>query len=106
MVGPFHLMTTQSKHTPGPWVVDERLDGDAPGTWVDTKQGTPIAFVSEHVGEAQAGENAKAISLLPDILEALRSLTFETSHYLHGTGDNARHVDNALANALLTLDRL
>lgn len=58
----------ETRHTPGPWVVDEGLHGSI-GVWA----GDRLIAGMEYRGE-QPRKDATLIASAPELLEALRSL--------------------------------
>ena len=83
-----------SKHTPGPWVVNEDSDG---ALYVATKSaGIFIAQVSEP-GEVGPEADAHLIKASPDMLEALEEASM-TLAGLYG-GGNTTLADVRLASA-------
>ena len=49
--------------------------------------------------------NAHLIAAAPDLLAVLKSLVFETSHFVHGDGTNGAIVANELRNAIATIGK-
>jgi hypothetical protein len=72
-------MTTQTKHTPGPWSVTESFCNNACNRLV-VKRKTWGGEVVADLGEAPDASraNARLIAAAPDLLEALRGLLRET----------------------------
>jgi len=74
----------ESKHTPGPWIVDEVLDVHqfdknevANVRLIHSKQGD-VAYVAYHSRDGDCGEreaNAALIAAAPALLEALEQVT-------------------------------
>lgn len=71
-----------SKHTPGPWLVGEHrigLDGDASEIDVVSKgdsHGDHSICTVDEAWEGCIEANARLISAAPDMLEALKKMTF------------------------------
>lgn len=57
--------TTDTAHTPGPWIDD----GDH--GYINMPDGTPIAQVFDNPGEEESEYNARLIAAAPDMLVAL-----------------------------------
>ena len=67
-----------TKHTPGPWNIDEKLEGQ---TCITSKQHDSFAepiicrvFDSSHVPLHEQEANARLIAAAPELLEALLAL--------------------------------
>lgn len=94
------MKTHTHTHTPGPWRIDGKTRfGDymiAAGESVRT---------CEFIAKTQDEENARLIAAAPDLLAVLKSLVFETSHFLHGDGKNGAFVANELRNAFFAIHK-
>ena len=69
-----------SKHTPGPWVIQETNFAQQKNVYAQADK-PPIATVYGSTGENEA--NARLIAAAPEMLEALRNLLDETMHATH-----------------------
>ena len=49
--------------------------------------------------------NARLIASAPELLAILKSLAFETSHFIHGDGKNGAFVANELKNAIAAISK-
>jgi hypothetical protein len=91
-------MNTQ-KNTPGPWTIDEKLEGQ---TCITSKQHVSFAEPiicrvsdSSHVPLSEQDANAHLIAAAPDMLQALLVLR----SYFEGK----EHIPNALAPAIAAI---
>ena len=99
-------MTTETKHTPGPWHIAPRKPGNA---YRITQSETPqtgalvIADLScgAHRPDAEQAANARLIAAVPDLLEALKGLFRECAmvHKCWGDSDNTKEADAAIESA-------
>lgn len=69
-----------TKHTPGPWVIDERYDGcvyssDDTGSIVARCGGRGFEFVAREADEIKA--NAALVAAAPDMLAALKTVILD-----------------------------
>jgi len=104
-------MKIETTHTKGPWKVLENGKGKGQHC-VGTTSDAPIQAVicemnTKSVGTSDAIRlaNARLIAAAPDLLAVLKSLVFETSHFVHGDGKNGAIVANELRNALAAIHK-
>ena len=104
-------MKTETKHTQGPWKVLEHGKG-IKRHCVGTENTAPIQAViceidtkSLQTTDAIRLANARLIAAAPDMLAILKSLVFETSHFIHGDGKNGAIVANELKNAIAAISK-
>jgi hypothetical protein len=93
------MKTHTHTHTPGPWHY-------APGELVYGPLGETVAscrFVTNFKDTNVA--NMRLVASAPELLAVLKSLVFETSHFLHGDGKNGASVANELRNAISALSK-
>jgi hypothetical protein len=87
-------MSTQGKHTPGPW----EHDGDE----ITSTSGDYIATTAYGVSESQAEANARLIAAAPDLLDALREIAEvppESGRYREWMERAQRIAESAIAKA-------
>jgi hypothetical protein len=93
----------KTEHTQGPW---QRVS-DKPFLTAfckETDRPEIVATIYSHSEEVKEWEaNARLIAAAPDLLAVLKSLVFETSHFVHGDGTNGAIVANELRNAIATI---
>lgn len=89
-------------HTPGPWTATGH-DGKM-SVIIECKWGS-VAKVLPVGAQDQEKANACLIAAAPDLLAVLKSLVFETSHFLHGDGKNGAFVANELRNAFFAIHK-
>jgi hypothetical protein len=83
-------MSTQ-KHTPGPWHV-----GFKPGPIVYGLQGEQVANLFEPLIDAEENKaNARLIACAPELLEALKEMAEQFSHYCEHTED-AKEIETLI----------
>ena len=96
---------TTHTHTKGPWrahVAHANLVTHS--DFVCTESGLHVCDVASY-GESpdKRNANARLIAAAPDLLAVLKSLVFETSHFVHGDGTNGAIVANELRNAIAAI---
>ena len=105
---------TTHTHTPGPWTYYMTISDNGPVPQVQTvpigpvgaAYATVICTLSRTGQKSGVGEaNARLIAAAPDLLAVLKSLVFETSHFVHGYGTNGAIVANELRNALAAIHK-
>ncbi len=106
-------MSGQSKHTPGPWAVEDPMGADV-GFWIvqdglEARQWSCIAIVTDDedgtardeggrfIGRNEQRANARLIAAAPEMLEALR--TMEMAESLSEIEEALRVGQAALAKA-------
>ena len=102
-------MKTETKHThtQGPWRAhvahaDLRTHADI----VCTESGLHVCDVASYdESPDKRNANARLIAAAPDLLAALQSLVFHTSHFIHGDGKDGAIVANELRNAVFAIHK-
>jgi hypothetical protein len=70
-------MADTVKHTPGPWQIEGRYEGDLGALYLSTMHPMPIFELQPLVGSRDVHlANARLIAAAPDLLEALMELRF------------------------------
>ena len=101
-------------HTPGPWKIAHRMGRPIVVNSTPTHGGPleiceaythPMAHETIKDALDVSEANARLIAAAPDLLAVLKSLVFETSHFLHGDGKNGASVANELRNAISALSK-
>jgi len=109
-------MKTETKHThtQGPWTYYMTISDNGPVPQVQTvpvgpvggAYATMICTLSRTGQKNGAGEaNARLIAAAPDLLNVLKNLVFQTSHFIHGDGKNGTFVANELKNAIAAISK-
>jgi hypothetical protein len=89
---------SNTKHTPGPWTIDEKLEGQ---TCITSKQHGSFAepiicrvFDSSHVPLSEQDANARLIAAAPELLEALQMMANKVFGYGYGelTEDDRQRI--------------
>lgn len=88
----------QRKHTPGPWTVQEEIDGPVQNTRIVAHKKAVASTAQQcgrphHWNEAEA--NARLIAAAPELLEACEALV--NAYSIHDGTVHARAVDVAVA---------
>lgn len=92
-------MADTVKHTPGPWQIEGRYEGDLGSLYLSTMHPMPIFELQPLVGSRDVHlANARLIAAAPDLLEALhlvgmsagwQYLTMETRSVIEAAIDKA-----------------
>jgi len=89
-------MSTQTKHTPGPWVINslyakvsDVLTVHAPNT--NNAQICSLAAMRGHMDESEQTSNARLIAAAPSMLEALKQAAFAIPT-THGAFDSVNRA--------------
>lgn len=92
-----------SKHTPGPWLLEDRtvyaLNSDSSPVnrfWSQVERGW--ADQRERTSFEEAEANARLIAAAPDLLEAL-SLASQSAGFQYMTHETRNAIDEAIAKA-------
>lgn len=98
-------MTTQSKHTPGPWAIskiNQRIDiisADTLSAKKLSKESNSGFIIAECFGDDDKEANARLIAAAPELLEALQRLVTEASVSVYKYRPDADNVHKAVCLA-------
>jgi hypothetical protein len=76
-----------SKHTPGPWTVEEYGDDETPALVIHKDSESRICFMAtpgSHGDPAKIEADARLIAAAPDMYEALKAIVAENDDYRSG----------------------
>lgn len=88
-----------SKHTPGPWTIEEYGDGDLPALAIHKDSETRVCFMAtpgSHGDPATIAADARLIAAAPDLLAALRACVNNLAPY----GDEDAIESGSIGNCL------